>query len=1283
MFKKEASKKHHGFAFLPTSDHILPLDTIKEKFISTCRGLTWPLFKKILKANLALTIALGLMFYRPLMEIASVSTALAPVAVEFILPSRSLGFIAEDAIFGVFMCVVSAAFTILGTYCASLVRDANDSTFAQPAVCGILVAFLIVGAFILNYVRAKVQQANVGGMLSALIMVLNLTGAVLDRTWAPIHVVISLLSAMAGFTLMFLVSLLISPENSTTVYVQELVKIMDMFDTTARQQVNGFFHTHQQNLMDSDSSFIPDPPALVHRKTDALLVSLIDKKRMARREISFNAVSPVDVNELTKIIKRLRVPLQGIAIAHTMESNMRKIELLQRVDEIRYNHRHHPGHAKESTTAYSPETVRSPPTPNQHLEGPNIIPNDHSLIEEEKKHGGLDLVSASTIGTTNGHSTHLPPSLGNSKTSILLNDRFNYYGPGSLAHRPSCDTDDEQQSDQVDSAQATSTPLSVSLDNGAFNFSRRRQQYLTILKKSRHIYIDLMSACSVAVAEDIKRLERMQGIDPKYQDKPFFYKYLFGRGDKRRPSMADRYDPNKDPAGPLLFAIQQFDAQRLTGLTTLYNENRQPRRSLLLILKFQFSLRTYAENLYTISSLIHDMERVRTRRRFWLPSLSIWKLFWKRRESSYDLDSPSGLAQQAGNSNMQRTMTQHTALIQSMIGNESFGLKNEMTTATTMSDMGGMLGPQDQNNMMEKRQQQYRNNNNNSDDMDGDYEDSDDESYDCDDTGLPTLNTASGGHTRQQRQRQRRRFAPTDSHHNSTTELARQLTLPSRGQVVCPQDNTNTWFHQHDRPKRRPSQRWQAFLRRRRNQPEDDNDDDMERQTSQSNLVRVGKLAVWRKQIGQRATTTTSVTPSVLMDPSSYHDPDASYPVTRTQRFFYILWGFGRNYIYTSDTLFAFRAAVLVTALTLPGFLEQSLEWYNGARCQWATVVALIWMGPSVGSSLFGTMLRTIGTLVGAAAGLVIWEICQRKVWAILVVTYIVNLPFYILYTLSVFWRATGLFCLITISLIIGYGYVYAATGVKTTVYQITYYRIASVLAGVAAAMTISIFPYAHTSRVQVRHRVSYILGDISVLYTSLMGMLLKGSRYDHQIKDTNQKLFRSFANTIRQQIHVTRALLDQSHYEPALRGVFPEKKYLKLLQVMDTMLNLMLQMELALEKVDSPWRLTIVNFSWTERKKMISAFLTALQLASNALMNKTPLPPYIIRPTTARRTLTDRVRQNATFSVRRLADPNYTYYSTYLMNSEQLAVEIEVLVATVRDLVGSDSISVLLEYIH
>lgn len=71
------------------------------------------------------------------------------------------------------------------------------------------------------------------------------------------------------------------------------------------------------------------------------------------------------------------------------------------------------------------------------------------------------------------------------------------------------------------------------------------------------------------------------------------------------------------------------------------------------------------------------------------------------------------------------------------------------------------------------------------------------------------------------------------------------------------------------------------------------------------------------------------------------------------------------------------------------------------------------------------------------------------------------------------------------------------------------------------------------------------------------------------------------------------------------------------------------------------------------------------------------------MRPTKARRNLTNKARRSAALSMEHLGEREYTYFSTYLMSSEQLAVEIEMLTATVRELVGPDSVSVWLNYKH
>lgn len=61
------------------------------------------------------------------------------------------------------MSSLATAWSILGTYCAHIVRNPDDPTLTQPSVCVVLYTFLIVGAFVLNYVRVKWEQTNVAG----------------------------------------------------------------------------------------------------------------------------------------------------------------------------------------------------------------------------------------------------------------------------------------------------------------------------------------------------------------------------------------------------------------------------------------------------------------------------------------------------------------------------------------------------------------------------------------------------------------------------------------------------------------------------------------------------------------------------------------------------------------------------------------------------------------------------------------------------------------------------------------------------------------------------------------------------------------------------------------------------------------------------------------------------------------------------------------------------------------------------------------------------------------
>lgn len=62
-------------------------------------------------------------------------------------------------------------------------------------------------------------------------------------------------------------------------------------------------------------------------------------------------------------------------------------------------------------------------------------------------------------------------------------------------------------------------------------------------------------------------------------------------------------------------------------------------------------------------------------------------------------------------------------------------------------------------------------------------------------------------------------------------------------------------------------------------------------------------------------------------------------------------------------------------------------------------------------------MTRTVGTFIGAVEAIIIWNISRGSVPGLIVLTFFGNLPWWLVYINGKFWKATGLFSLITISL--------------------------------------------------------------------------------------------------------------------------------------------------------------------------------------------------------------------------------------------------------------------------
>lgn len=110
---REAFVTQLSFHFSPASGHILPLQTIRERIRGIWESLTWPIVKRILKADLAVTILFALLLVEPIRERAEYGIILAQVAAEFIHPAKSYGALGEVCLIGSIVVGVRFVWSII------------------------------------------------------------------------------------------------------------------------------------------------------------------------------------------------------------------------------------------------------------------------------------------------------------------------------------------------------------------------------------------------------------------------------------------------------------------------------------------------------------------------------------------------------------------------------------------------------------------------------------------------------------------------------------------------------------------------------------------------------------------------------------------------------------------------------------------------------------------------------------------------------------------------------------------------------------------------------------------------------------------------------------------------------------------------------------------------------------------------------------------------------------------------------------------------------------------
>jgi hypothetical protein len=258
---------------------------------------------------------------------------------------------------------------------------------------------------------------------------------------------------------------------------------------------------------------------------------------------------------------------------------------------------------------------------------------------------------------------------------------------------------------------------------------------------------------------------------------------------------------------------------------------------------------------------------------------------------------------------------------------------------------------------------------------------------------------------------------------------------------------------------------------------------------------------------------------------------------------------------------FGLRAAFATMSLAIPLFIRQTQSFSSQNRLYWAIIMTAISMSPTSGQSIFGFILRVVGTIAAMILSWIIFYVAgDGKTPGILVLYwFVVAILLYIPIKRPAF-AAVGMITVVTITLTIGYelearkiGTIAVSTSGAKYIGILTFgpVRLGTVLAGLFAAFFWTVFPYPISDHSVLRRDVGgslYLLANYySVVHATLSARI---RRTEGDI--ANKASLASRLQKIRLKLYNKQVLLlnDMRTYarfvkwEPPIGGKFPSKQY-------------------------------------------------------------------------------------------------------------------------------------------
>ncbi|EEU33768.1 uncharacterized protein NECHADRAFT_98339 [Fusarium vanettenii 77-13-4] len=337
----------------------------------------------------------------------------------------------------------------------------------------------------------------------------------------------------------------------------------------------------------------------------------------------------------------------------------------------------------------------------------------------------------------------------------------------------------------------------------------------------------------------------------------------------------------------------------------------------------------------------------------------------------------------------------------------------------------------------------------------------------------------------------------------------------------------------------------------------------------------------------------------------------------------------------SKESVFGFRVAAATMTVGLLAFLEQTQQFFQDQRLDWAMITIALGMTITSGQSIFGFFCRVGGTCLGMIFSLVIWYIVDQKTPGVIVFLWFFIFIEYYFFKFPRFLTAV-MITIITQIIIIGYELQVRQLGEAVATesgqpYHPTYllapYRLAVVASGSLIAFFWTIFPSPLTDRTWLREDLSatiYLLAQYFSSETSPAYHLLKARR-------------KIFGKVMRLMSSIESHVVWQ-RWEPNLGGRFPVETYQEIIKRSGRIMSYLTLMSYALTHPPRTHRAgdpddgqagssdaaadAQDNSWWQALTEVLSGveptnhtFLSTLTLLSNSMLAGQSLPPFLLLP--------------------------------------------------------------------